>query len=107
MKSKKLKLSLILKNNRLNCRELIKKLEEKDIDCIMGFNVIGAIKSYRIDKILKLSKIKGKIITNYPADDSFPSVTKEDNYEDFLLLNENFLFHVESIRLNDGRAYIE
>ncbi len=107
MKSKKLKLSLILKNNRLNCRELIKKLEEKDIDCIMGFNVIGAIKSYRLDMELRLSKIKGKIITHYPADGSFPSVTTEDNYESFLWLNQNFLFHVESIRFNNGREYLE
>lgn len=95
-----------IKYNKLEPAELIKGLKNKNIESIMGYNIIGAIKSYRIDMELRLDKTKRKIITNYPADDSFPSVTTEDSYEDFLRLHENFLFTVEKIKFINGEEFI-
>jgi len=102
-------LEWIIKYKKLKPAELIKGLKNKNIESIIGYNIIGAIKSYRIDMELRLDETKGKIIIHYPSDDSddsFPSVTTEESYKEFLGLHENFLFTIEKIKFINGEVFI-
>jgi hypothetical protein len=103
MKSRKLNLSSILENNLLDSEGLIKKLKEKGIYCIRGFQEIGKIK-YKMEFRLG---IKGQIVINYLKDEFFSHLKVIESYKNFLSLEKKSRFHITSIKFKDGREYIE
>ncbi len=101
MKSRKLNLSSILKNNLLDSEGLIKKLEKKGIEYIIGSRTIGKIK-FRMKFELG---IEGQIIIYY-LDEFSDNVwaTIKESYKKFLNAEKNSRFYIKSIKFK-GKEY--
>ena len=93
-------LKWLIKYKKLEHRELIKCLKNKNIESVIGYITLG-VKSYRLDEELRLDKTKRKIIIYYP----YSSVTREENYKEFLSSNIGFLFNVKKIKFIDGEEF--